>query len=241
MRMLSQSWNWPGVAMTFRCLTREPSLLLPHATVRDFGALDFPRLRRAGVLGVVLDKDNTLTAPYADEIEPSLLPALKAARDAFGPTGIVVLSNSAGTPDDIGHAAANALERSLGLPVLRRRHKKPRGFESVRSHFGGCEPGALLMVGDRLLTDVTFGNAHGMLTVHTTRLLSSAREPGVVRLARCFERFLADRYRRRGVRPPPHPLAAAVGSCFDAATCAGERIAGARAAGPDGGQHEGHS
>lgn len=189
--------------------------MLPHATVHDLCALDFPRLRHAGFVGVVLDKDNTLTAPYADEVEASLVPALKAARNAFGPNGVVVLSNSAGTPDDTGFAAATALEGSLGLPVLRRRHKKPRGFESVRAHFGGCEPNALIMVGDRLLTDVTFGNAHGMLTVHTTRVLSTAREPGVVRLARRFERLLADRYRRRGTRPPPHPLAAAAGYEID--------------------------
>jgi phosphatidylglycerophosphatase GEP4 len=195
--------------------------MLPHATVRDLCALDFPRLRRAGFVGVVLDKDNTLTAPYTDDVEPSLAPALEAALDAFGPKGVVVLSNSAGTPDDTGYAAAIALEGSLGIPVLRRKHKKPRGFESVRAHFGGCEPSALVMVGDRLLTDVTFGNAHGMLTVHTTRLLSSAREPKVVRMARRFERLLADRYRRRCVCPPPHPLAAAAGCGIDPCETAG--------------------
>jgi len=207
MKMLSQSWNFPAVAMTLRCLTREPSLMLPHATVRDLNCLDFARLRRAGFVGVVLDKDNTLTAPYADAVEATLVPALDAARAAFGPRGVVVLSNSAGTPDDTGYAAADALEASLALPVLRRREKKPRGFESVRAHFGECERSALVMVGDRLLTDVTFGNAHGMLTVHTTRLLSTAREPAIVRIARRFEGFLAARYLRRGVRPPQHPLA----------------------------------
>lgn len=214
MRMLSQSWNWPAITMTIRCMTREPSLMLPHVTVPDLSAIDFARLRSAGFVGLVLDKDNTLTAPYSDVVEPSLVRAIEAAKEVFGPRGVAVLSNSAGTPDDTGFAAADALELSLVLPVLRRRHKKPRGFESVRAHFGGCEASTLVMVGDRLLTDITFGNAHGMLTVHTTRLLSSAGDPAIVRLARRFEGFLAARYRLRGVRPPPHPLAAAAG-CDD--------------------------
>ena len=37
----------------------------------------------------------------------------------------------------------------------------------MMQHFPGVEdPAQLCMVGDRLLTDVVFGNLHGMLTVH---------------------------------------------------------------------------
>ena len=63
---------------------------------------------------------------------------------------------------------------------MRRRHKKPRGFESVRQHFG-CDGTGLVMVGDRYLTDVTFGNLHGMLTVHTEQL-TTVGDNRVVRL-----------------------------------------------------------
>ena len=180
--------------------------MLPHVTVSDISALDFHHLRDAGFVGVVFDKDNTITAPYADDVDESLRPALDSALKAFGPQGIAVLSNSAGGPDDTNYAAAEALQNTLSLPVLRRKFKKPRGFEAVREHFNGCEPSALIMVGDRLLTDITFGNLHGMLTVHTTRLLSNAGEPPVVRVARRFESVVAARYVRKGVSPPPHPL-----------------------------------
>ena len=67
------------------------------------------------------------------------------------------------------HTPGLAPQAALGVHVLRRRHKKPRGFESVRQHFG-CDGTGLVMVGDRYLTDVTFGNLHGMLTVHTEQL-----------------------------------------------------------------------
>ena len=95
----------------------------------------------------------------------SLAAALDSAREAFDGR-VAVLSNSAGTPDDPGHLSADRLERALGLPVLRRPEKKPGGFDSVHSHFGdGVDPATLVMVGDRYLTDVVFGNLHGMLCV----------------------------------------------------------------------------
>ena len=99
------------------------------------------------------------------------------AQETFGHSRVVLLSNSAGTPDDADHSEADALERSLKLPVMRRRHKKPRGFESIRAHFGDVPASDLIMVGDRFLTDVVFGNAHGMLTVHT-RVRGPARHVG---------------------------------------------------------------
>jgi phosphatidylglycerophosphatase GEP4 len=61
-----------------------------------------------------------------------------------------------------------AIEHSMGLAVLRHREKKPRGLECVLRYFNGAEAEELLVVGDRLLTDVVFGNLHGMLTVSPT-------------------------------------------------------------------------
>ncbi len=152
-----QSINWPALRTTAQVLAYRHALALPHIEVRDIRSLDFARLRAAGCEGVIFDKDNTLTRPYVDSVEPQLSDALRECRDAFDGR-VAVLSNSAGTPDDPDHRAADRLERSLGIAVLRRRHKKPRGFESVRAHFGGVEPERLVMVGDRYLTDVVFGN-----------------------------------------------------------------------------------
>ena len=106
---------------------------------------------------------------------------------------------------DVGDWEAwRALERSLGLPVLRRREKKPRGFESVRAHFG-CDPAALVVIGDRYLTDVVFGNLHGTLTVRTQQL-TTAGDNRVARTMGILERWLLAVLRWRGVRAPPHRL-----------------------------------
>ncbi len=201
---MPQSWNWPAVRTTARVLLRQPSLAVPHVEVADIRQLDFRRLRAAGCEAVVFDKDNTLTVPYSDEIEPTLASALRECRDAFDGR-VAVLSNSAGTPDDPGHEMACRLERSLGLPVLRRPEKKPRGFESVRSHFGNVDPARLVMVGDRYLTDMTFGNLHGMLCVRTRQLTSAGDNP-VARAMHLLEVWLVALYRWLRVRPSPHRL-----------------------------------
>mmetsp|Transcript_17863 Transcript_17863/g.29781 ORF Transcript_17863/g.29781 Transcript_17863/m.29781 type:complete len:224 (-) Transcript_17863:272-943(-) len=200
MPKLSQSWNWPAVAMLGRIM-RSPSLMVPHLEESDLAALNFSALRKGGAVGLVLDKDNTITAPYAMVVDPRLAAALEEAKSVFGDGHVVVLSNSAGTPDDTGFRAAEAIEKALALPVMRRRHKKPRGFESIQAHFGGCDPSKLVMVGDRYLTDVVFGNVHGMLTVHT-QVLTHHGDPLVVRCARAIESWLVRVFRKRGVQPP---------------------------------------
>lgn len=206
-----QSINWPAIRTSCRVLCGGASLAVPHLDVRDIRDLDFHQLRASGCEGVIFDKDNTLTAPYADEVEPRLAEALRECCAAFGDDRVAVLSNSAGTPDDPGFRMAARLERSLGLPVLRRQHKKPKGFESVRAHFGGADPAMLVMVGDRFLTDVTFGNLHGMLTVHTQQLTSRG-DNKVAALMRRLEDWLLALYRWLRVRPPMHRLDASFAS-----------------------------
>ena len=105
-----QSLNLAAIRTTVRVILREPALALPHAHVRDITELDFAKLRAAGCRGVVFDKDNTLTAPYSNEVYPRLAGALRSCVEAFGAERVAVLSNSAGTPDDPGGVAADALQ-----------------------------------------------------------------------------------------------------------------------------------
>ena len=86
--------------------------------------------------------------------------------------------------------------------MLRHEEKKPGGLSDVLAFFehgGACSaigeaseqdaaPGAssvacqsLCVIGDRLLTDVVFGNLHGMMTIHTTPLtLEGDNKPAMV-------------------------------------------------------------
>ena len=86
--------------------------------------------------------------------------------DTFGRENVAILSNSAGTNDDVDDKDAIRMEETLGIPVIRHAIKKPGGIDEVLSHFATTvtHPTQLCMVGDRILTDIVFGNLYNMLT-----------------------------------------------------------------------------
>lgn len=172
---MGQSWNAPAVRAAASVLrsvaTRSGSqnqngrhLLLPCESVATLSDVSMQRLRRNGIRGVILDKDNTVTAPYVDEVHPRAANGLQMLLREF-PGKVAILSNSAGTPDDSEYKQAARIEESLGVPVIRHTEKKPGGLAEVMKHFS-MEPHELAIVGDRLLTDIYFGNLHGMYTIH---------------------------------------------------------------------------
>jgi phosphatidylglycerophosphatase GEP4 len=132
----------------------------------------FSLCQALGIKGIIFDKDNTLTAPYVDDLHPGVKDGFERCMGQFG-GNVCIMSNSAGTNDDVGHESAIRIERRLGVPVLRHSEKKPGGLAEVLSFFKASSGGEdvpadrLCVIGDRLLTDVVFGNLHGMLTVHT--------------------------------------------------------------------------
>ena len=95
-RALGQRFNPAGVAAVAAVAASEPRLALPHVSVQDIRWLDWAELRRAGFRGVVFDKDNTLTAPYAPALWPPLAAAFDQCRAAFPPGALAIYSNSAG-------------------------------------------------------------------------------------------------------------------------------------------------
>ncbi|BAF06430.2 Os01g0796500 [Oryza sativa Japonica Group] len=179
-RSLGQRFNPAGVAAVAAVAASEPRLALPHVSVQDIRWLDWGELRRAGFRGVVFDKDNTLTAPYAPGLWPPLAAAFDQCRAAFPPGSLAVYSNSA----DI---------------------KKPGGeAKEIESYFG-CSASNLVLVGDRYFTDVVYGNRNGFLTV-LTEPLNFANESYIVRQVRKFEAYLISYWYRKGHRPIKHPL-----------------------------------
>jgi phosphatidylglycerophosphatase GEP4 len=63
----------------------------------------------------------------------------------------------------------------------------------------------MIFIGDRYLTDVVFGNRHGMLTIRVAPLTSKGEPPGVL-VARQVEEFCVRRWLQQGVKPLPHGL-----------------------------------
>uniref|UniRef100_A0A803QLN4 Uncharacterized protein n=1 Tax=Cannabis sativa TaxID=3483 RepID=A0A803QLN4_CANSA len=134
-----------------------------------------------------------------------LASSLDECKAVFGPN-IAVFSNSAGLYEyDHDGSKAKALEKAIGIKVIRHRVKKPAGTaEEVEKHFG-CEASQLIMVGDRPLTDIVYGNMNGFLTI-LTEPLSLTEEPFIVRQVRKLETSLVKCWSRKGLNTTSHRL-----------------------------------
>lgn len=162
--------------LTLASVVRRPYLASPHIHVQTISEVNYQSMRdHCGIKAVIFDKDNTLTAPYDIEVHERAALGLSRALDVFGRDNVAILSNSAGTKDDNDYEDAIMIEKEMGINVIRHDEKKPGGLDEVLEHFkdlGVKDASQLCMVGDRLLTDVVFGNLYGMLTVHCLPLCS---------------------------------------------------------------------
>ena len=127
--------------------------------------------------------------------------AVAGAAAAWGPSGVALLSNSAGLAqyDPDGEEAA-ALEAALGVAVIRHASKKPGGAPGALAAHFGIPPSSvpsLVMVGDRYLTDVVYGNRLGLLTVRPAPVTAEG-EPRAVRLVSFLFCFLFFKYEKGG-------------------------------------------
>ncbi|MED6146352.1 Phosphatidylglycerophosphate phosphatase 1, chloroplastic/mitochondrial [Stylosanthes scabra] len=202
---IGQRISLEGILCSTMVILKRPKLALPHIAVPDIRYIDWAELRRKGFKGVVFDKDNTITAPYSLLPWPPLESALESCKLEFGPD-IAVFSNSAGLQEyDHDGSKARMLESAVGIKVIRHKVKKPAGTaEEVEKHFG-CESSQLIMVGDRPLTDIVYGNRNGFLTI-LTEPLSLAEEPFIVKQVRKLETSFVSYWCRRGLEPPVQKL-----------------------------------
>ncbi|EUC61801.1 PGP phosphatase [Rhizoctonia solani AG-3 Rhs1AP] len=159
--------NFHRSVFALRALLR-PRLLVPGIKVDTIARLDFPALKRAGYTGVVFDRDNCLTIPHCDTLVPELTDAWTRCKSTFGKDNMLIVSNSAGSSDDPLGIQAESLAYNLQVPVFRHKYKKPACGEEIIRYFRHKQLQAprLLIIGDRLLTDVLLRNLVGQGRVH---------------------------------------------------------------------------
>ncbi|CAO0794501.1 unnamed protein product [Mucor circinelloides] len=199
-----QSLNLSGIANAFRVLLN-PSLAMPHIIVDDIRQINFKNLKQnANIKAIGFDKDNCLTAPYVSTIYPPLTEAWKNCIETFSKDKVLIVSNSAGTKDDVDYKEAQKLEESLGVTVLRHDEKKPSGGQFLKEKLSPIPADQTAFVGDRILTDVLFGNRNGNLTIWTRQVITEEGDNKAALILRRMEYRLISLLQGLNIKPPPH-------------------------------------
>jgi len=233
MFLLKQSLNIHGIAHLVTVF-KNPKLLLPDYYFNIEDIADHIRIHNDGIgkkeesslsiqkvpiRGLIFDKDNTLTIPFnnahfgAKESEHGHIgEIINRCQGQLGYKNVVILSNSAGSSDDVDAARdrspskarayphADEVESTLNILVLRHGAKKPACVTTVYTHFNddvsidpvqkleikSIQMPDLCVIGDRLLTDVLFGKMHGCMTVLVDPI-DESKDISVVRLVRFME------------------------------------------------------
>ncbi|KAI0310855.1 mitochondrial PGP phosphatase-domain-containing protein [Amylostereum chailletii] len=173
-------FNLPGTLVPLYALFN-PRILVPHISVADIRQLDFAALRRAGYKGAVFDKDNCLTIPHDDILVPEVKDAWDDCLSTFGPSNVLIVSNSAGTSLDPGNFQVESVTHHLRTPVLRHRSLKPSytAASAVRAYFASLAtplaPHELVVVGDRIFTDVVLAHRLGHPSSFLARVADRVR------------------------------------------------------------------
>ncbi|CAK5264178.1 unnamed protein product [Mycena citricolor] len=156
-------FNLPGALVPFQILFN-PRVILPNLAIKDIRHLDFAALKEAGYRGIVFDKDNCITVPHKDNLVPELTEAWEDCRRTFGDGNVLIVSNSAGSHSDPAGIEAESVKRNLQVPVLFHATPKP-GYscvKAIRTYFSSLRdpvrPEQLVIVGDRIFTDVVLSN-----------------------------------------------------------------------------------
>ncbi|KAF9529793.1 mitochondrial PGP phosphatase-domain-containing protein [Crepidotus variabilis] len=173
--------NLPGILVPFQLIIY-PRLVVPSLIVKDIRHLDFPALKRAGYRGAVFDKDNCLTIPYKDTLVPELEEAWKTCRETFGEGNVIIVSNSAGTGLDAGGIQAESVQHHLQVPVLFHASFKPAYscISAIQTYFSSLprpiRSNELIIVGDRIFTDIVMANRIQVQGDKRPRLLMQSQE-----------------------------------------------------------------
>lgn len=154
--------NLSATLNVFRLLYN-PKLCIPQLIIPTFNELPVPI--DPIIKAVVLDKDNCFAYPDDDKVYIDYLNKWDALKQQYPGARLLIVSNSAGSDDDVGHKQAQVLEEKTGVSVLRHSVKKPGCKDEILEYFYKKSviqhPSEVAVVGDRLFTDIIMANSMG--------------------------------------------------------------------------------
>jgi phosphatidylglycerophosphatase GEP4 len=179
-----QSVNLQAIQTLFTIIKR-PSLLLPTITIPNITQLPIDHLHSLNITTLLIDKDNTLTLPYESTIFPPFAETFKRLKNEFR---VVIVSNSAGSIDDLNNIQANQLQESLGVTIHCSALKKPLGGKELLEKYN-VNSKEIAVIGDRLLTDIVFGNLIQCKTIWCSSEISTKNDNRVAIACRKMEQL----------------------------------------------------
>jgi phosphatidylglycerophosphatase GEP4 len=193
-----QYFNIDGILLNLKYLYRL-NKVKPDIYVKSILDLDLNNLKDENkVKYIVFDKDNTLTLPYKIEIEKKLENKIEEFKNVFGEANLAILSNSAGSKDDLDFREAIKIEKASGIKVVRHKFKKPKVYDEILQTFyldsdkyilNSFKSKEICVIGDRLLVDILMGKEYGFFTI-LVKPLTKEKENFIVKIIRKFENFL---------------------------------------------------
>lgn len=144
--------------------------LTPDYRVANVSDIDEAVLKSHGVKGIAFDADSTLVEPSGENIAPKTLGYLQKLTLPL----YIATNRTAPNGDEIG-TLIGAQKVVHATKTFRKPQK--RYFNELAS-VSGIPLSKLVLVGDRLLTDIVGGNRAGMLTIYVEAL---GRDPWYIR------------------------------------------------------------
>ncbi|SMN18101.1 similar to Saccharomyces cerevisiae YHR100C GEP4 Mitochondrial phosphatidylglycerophosphatase (PGP phosphatase) [Maudiozyma saulgeensis] len=151
--------NLSGTLNAFRILYN-PSLCKPGLIIDTFNHLPVPINKH--IKAVVVDKDNCFAFPKENKVWCEYENKWELLKKSYPGRALLIVSNSAGSNEDLDNKQAKFIEDSLGVYVLRHSTKKPGCHDDIVEYFSHHniiqDPSEIAVVGDRLFTDIMMAN-----------------------------------------------------------------------------------
>lgn len=163
----------------------------PHWVYKSVADIDQDALAAAGIKGILLDLDDTLCPRDSGETPPEIRAWLEAAAQRFQ---LFIVSNN------FSIERVQAVSEALCIPAIHRAAKPRRGGIRHAMARLNLDRDELVLIGDRLLTDVVASRRAGIKAILVEPLLAERRFLG--KGLRVFEASLM---RLVGGAIPPEP------------------------------------